>query len=519
MSNISGIRFFAVCASVALSVWSIHQDQLINDDGILYLITADLISQGDWEKAFSVFNWLFYPAIISLLDKLSGLGLENSAYFINACFSALIVYSFVSIIREISTNNRIILITALIILVYPKFNEYRSDIIRDFGYWAFYLTSILQFIRYTNKPSLVAAWLWFISMFLAFLFRIEALIFFFLVPLAYISHKGMPATERLPHLSRLYSPMAAALIFVFIALLIFLDDLPKLITGWNKPVQMAQLFWHALADGLSSKAEILREHFLIKYSEGYAWAIVLASLLIILITEALKGVGLVFTALAAYAIYRDAMFEDRRIRHLWYCLIWINIIILALFIITQGFLVGRYLVALTLTAMLAVPFALNYLYAGWREPEEKTHYGQYAFPAVILLIIYMAADGLVSTGPGKAYIAEAGTWIKNNTTANDMVYSSDAALLYTAEKLTYKKYMSLTIPDADRFDSSKPMKERNPLEILKNDDLSQYHYLAVRIKRKHHDLEASINDIAGNMPLKVFINNKGDRVLIYKLNL
>ena len=87
----AGIQAVAVGLSLLLTLFVVAQDQMPNDDGVLYLYSAELISAGDWSRALQLFNWPFYSLLIAAGHKASGLGLENAAYVLNALLQALTV--------------------------------------------------------------------------------------------------------------------------------------------------------------------------------------------------------------------------------------------------------------------------------------------------------------------------------------------------------------------------------------------------------------------------------------------
>ena len=140
------MRLAAALVSLLLSAWCIFLDDVINNDGILYLRTADLIGRGEWQTAVESYKWLFYPLLIAALDKLTGIGLELSAHVLNAGFTALTVAAFISLIRELGGSRSAITAAAVLVLLFPGLNEYRSFVIRDAGFLAFYMLALLLFM-------------------------------------------------------------------------------------------------------------------------------------------------------------------------------------------------------------------------------------------------------------------------------------------------------------------------------------------------------------------------------------
>ncbi len=140
-------------ASLLLSVWCVFLDDVINNDGILYLRTAELIGRGEWQAAIESYKWFFYPLLIAIFGKLTGLGLELSAHVLNAGFTALTVAAFISLIRELGGSRSAVTAAVVLVLLFPGLNEYRSFVIRDAGFLAFYMLALLLFIKRPKMPS------------------------------------------------------------------------------------------------------------------------------------------------------------------------------------------------------------------------------------------------------------------------------------------------------------------------------------------------------------------------------
>ena len=54
------VRFSAAMVSLLLSAWCVYLDNVVNNDGILYLRGAELIADGDWQGAVELYKWPFY---------------------------------------------------------------------------------------------------------------------------------------------------------------------------------------------------------------------------------------------------------------------------------------------------------------------------------------------------------------------------------------------------------------------------------------------------------------------------
>ena len=85
-----------VIVSVLLSIWSIAIDSVINNDGIEYVRAAELLSSGDWQAAFSVYKWPFYPWLMMWVGDTVGISYETAGHALNTLFFTLVVVFFVT---------------------------------------------------------------------------------------------------------------------------------------------------------------------------------------------------------------------------------------------------------------------------------------------------------------------------------------------------------------------------------------------------------------------------------------
>ncbi len=138
-SLLGDVRTFAAIISLFLSAWSVYLDDVVNSDGVLYLWAAEALKAGDWQEALALYKWPLYSSLISLVSLIPGLGVEYAAHVLNAALTALAVVVFLSLVRELGADRKMLIAAAIVILLFPGLNRYRAFIIRDAGYIAFYL--------------------------------------------------------------------------------------------------------------------------------------------------------------------------------------------------------------------------------------------------------------------------------------------------------------------------------------------------------------------------------------------
>ena len=168
------VAFFA---SLALSAMAIYRMDDPNRDGMLYLQTAELFKSGGVAAARSSFDWVFFPVLIGLVSKFSGLSSEVSGYAISALLLAGVCATLVRITVSQFGGN-VAWSACLVALSLPAFNHYRDFLIREFGFWLFCLLAILAALRWVKRPTWGGGLTIQACIALASLFRLEAIAFY-----------------------------------------------------------------------------------------------------------------------------------------------------------------------------------------------------------------------------------------------------------------------------------------------------------------------------------------------------
>ena len=187
-----------VIVSVLLSIWSIAIDSVINNDGIEYVRAAELLSSGDWQAAFTVYKWPFYPWLMMWVGDTVGVSYETAGHALNTLFFTLVVVFFVSAVRAFGGRSRSITwIAMLIALAHPVFNEYRAFLIRDPGYLAAYLLAVGCLAQYRWQPCVRYRLAVIGCLVAAALFRVEGLVFLVSTPILF--SLARPRSARYPY--------------------------------------------------------------------------------------------------------------------------------------------------------------------------------------------------------------------------------------------------------------------------------------------------------------------------------
>ncbi len=488
-----------VVVSVGISLWSVYQDNVINDDGVWYLEVASLFTAGEWRSAYSHYPWPFYPLLISLVSQATGLGLEYAAHLLNALLYPLVVIFFVRLVQELGADRQVTIAAGIIILIYPGLNDYRSMIIRDAGYWAFFLLSSLLFMRYFVRPQWRYALGWALSMLLATLFRVEGFIFFLFLPLVTLVRRDLTWARRWVLLAKASSLLGVVALVNLIAM--------SIVPQWSlrRAGRLVEVIdWLANASSItlqswSEKADLLERTLLGTGSMKYTVAVVVGGLLVFLVLKFIEVLTPVYAVLTAYALKKKTRF---RLPHAHLVLVWLailNVLILIGFVSRFYLLQGRYLVALCLLVMLPIPFVVVSIFREWSTAREGRLRKNWLFPVVCVFLLIVAVDGLVSFGADKRYMKQAGTWVKNERGGTGTVFANELALLY------YAGEQGITTKARD-------FSWDHAIAVIKDGD--EVDYYAIRVKRKHPEREQEVEKILGE-PVKQFVNNRGDKVLVF----
>lgn len=494
------ILTFTFVVSLFLSLSQFIADSVINSDGIFYLYLASLIQQGEWQSATEVYNWLFYPYIISQIATLTTLSLEYSGYTLNALFTATTCVAFILVVKEFGGRNKATLYYAsLIILCYPNLNEYRNMVIRDHGYWAFYLLSCYLFIQAYKKPTLKVVISLTLFTALAALFRVEGV--FFLI--------SLPILLLLRHISSVQKPtivVVSILVAASISIFVYSNSYENLnLSGFTKTKQLEQALTSPISN-ISASISTTKKFINILSPQGfsneYAPAVLTFLFILILLTEIVSATSPLYAIALTSTFFLNRTAINRQLIRPWTYLIAINIIILCGFLTSKYFLAGRYPIPLALILIIPLPFLIQLAYQQLRKKAFSATQTNIAKITLVLFIV-LTGDGLISTGASKEYLKDAGQWVASSNKNKD-------ALLFTNNQ-----FVSFYAGAHNGKRINEPS-FNTVIRKINSEKLNQFDLLAVQVSRKNTDgLSALLNSL-NTEPVKIFKNNRGDSVLIFK---
>ncbi|MBN2808899.1 MAG: hypothetical protein JXR80_05335 [Deltaproteobacteria bacterium] len=493
----------AVALSVLFSLWVSFYGGIINLDGILYVSVAERLAHGDLNGASRLYNWFFYSLCIAGVSKVSGLALETSAYLLTAFFSALLTCAFLACVRVLGGDRKTLLWAAFVIVLHPVFMSARSEIIRDHGYWSFYLFSILFFLRFYEKQTWCQALLWGGSMVLATLFRIEGLLFLLLLPTVFLFRGEFVWSRRISCFIRAH--MVSLFLLLIVAVIKISDPSFDLLQHGRlgDAFVWGEKLYFAFTGGLAGKAAVLEKLVLNPYSEKYAMPVLVMIPFMILAHKLVLTLTPLYTCLLAWHPLRSARFLNRVQVPVLVWLALLNVVMLIAILFADYFMPRRFVFPLGLILLLPLPFILNRHFTRWSAAKRNSvKIGWLIYP-VFMVLLLQSLDGLVTMpGSSSSYIKDAGLWLKQNISAQATLYSNNPKIYY------YSGHMAGYWENRPaRIDLSSELLEKKPWQSKAYIALWSSHHSA----RRADDVTSAV----GSQPIKTFRNSRNDAVLIY----
>ncbi|MBV9575594.1 MAG: hypothetical protein JO149_03120 [Gammaproteobacteria bacterium] len=483
------LYFFAAIASVLLSLWLYSQETVINPDAICYLLSAENIATAGIRGAMQLCGqaqWPFYSAFIYGLAQILPVSYQTSAYLLDSFFSLLSVLTFILIVKELGGCKRTLWLAAGVILLAHQFNDVRESIIRDHGFWAFYLASFFFLLRYFHHPRYLTACAFNLSLLIAALFRIEGFIFLAILPFLALFASSYTWRERLQH----FFSLASFPILMSMMLSVYLLLHPQAIAKLGRLADLTYQVQHGL---MAITARFLQMKTALAHSVLTTDSVNDASSVLILVFIAwyalsvISNLSLLSALLVIYAWRNKVPALSRSAFLVLSGYISINLLVTFLFLVERVFLSNRYLLALSLVLMLWVPFALNALF------KERRH----LFVLAAILMCLTSLGGVVNFGHSKAYIRSAGDWLAANVPSTANLYVNDYQLMYYSQHFGKRIFAVIS--------------EYQTINAMKNAKWKHYDYLALRLNAKEKLPPINLT------PIQIFRNKRDDRVEIYRV--
>lgn len=163
---------------IKISIWVLSP--VITPDGPVYIAQAEAFLRGEWQQGLAINGSLFiYPLLIAGLGLL-GLDLVVAGRMLSLLFSVSTVIPLFLMTQGLF-NSRVAFWATLAFVVAPSLNEFSVYVMRDPGFLCMFAWTLLFALRAVAEENIRAFFLSLVFTFLAFLFRIEAFFFPFLL--------------------------------------------------------------------------------------------------------------------------------------------------------------------------------------------------------------------------------------------------------------------------------------------------------------------------------------------------
>lgn len=495
--NERNLLLFAAFISVLLSLWHDVRLSVINPDAICYLSSAAAIDQLGMRGAIQLCGqaqWPFYSMIIYALNHLTHLSYLTSAFVIDGVFSLISVMTFILIVRELGASSRVLWFAAAVILLWSVFNGLRVVIIRDHGFWAFYLISVFLLLRYVKKPCVPVALAWSVSLSIATLFRIEGAIFLLAVPVLCLFRFSLPFRQRLQHCCQL--SLLTALLGCLAVLWLLIQPKPYIghLSRVGEVMDQLQHGWFLIFQTYQSTKQALAQYVLTPDSADKAHLILIFVFVGWYVSSVIVNLSFVYALLIFYAFRKQALRLSQHNQWVMGSYIAVNVAITVCFLLERLFLSKRYLIALCLLLLCWVPFALDDLF----QRKERLF-----FKLALFFIFITALGGIFNFNYSKTFLREAGGWLATHVPAKATLYTNDYQLMYYSQHFPHDLFEKL--PDYINLDT------------IAQGRWKHYDYVALRLRAKEEDKNTALLRDIPLKPTKIFRNKRGDRVVIFAL--
>lgn len=500
--SINNLIWVITLIGAVIASWEIYlQHGNINDDSVLYLEVARVISSGNWKKALELYPWPLYPALIASVHLATGLALQASAHLLSIVLFALTLFSFGRLLK-LSGGNKTTLIAGCLLLLSSTLIicKILPSIMREQGFWAFNLLSLMFFLKFYQDKRITNGLAWSMSALIAALFRVEGFTFLALLPLILLTDSREPFGLRLKHL------IVANAIFLMIgftlALALFFTDIRLNNIGrLQDPLLALENVYTQLSHGLIDKAHLMGDQVLGSFLADYAMMGLLLTLVAIIINKI--GVATGWFALGICLLRKKIgptqLADDAKKLIFWAAslhLLNILIVLLANFLLPS-----RLAIPVSFLVIWVAAFSLSKIYYDWRSGKIKQKTHKLLLWLFAGLILFKILWNLSFNDPNQDYEIEATTWIKTHLPLNANIFYDDARLRYYADA-SYIGRVS---------------KQENVRQLIENQQADKFDYLLIHVNNKQATIE-QLQKLSSYHAIRSFHSPNGKKLVLYKRN-
>ncbi|MEO8417917.1 MAG: glycosyltransferase family 39 protein, partial [Methylophilaceae bacterium] len=334
--NTKCVIWFVTLVSGLVASWLILlEGGRIGDDSVLYLEVARLFSIGAWKDGIALYHWPLYPALITLVHQLTGLNLQYSALLLSVPLYMLASYAFCRLIIEAGGHSKTLWAGALLLFSCTYITrDILPMIMRDQGFWAFYLCSLLFLLRFYKQNRWQDSLLWQVCTIVAVLFRVEGITYLMLLPFIMLTRTECSLRERVKHLAAAQSLTLLGAVTVILGLLTIpslkFSDLGRL----DESFTVLQRAYLQLSHGLIDKAHIIGDQVLGSFLSDYGMQGLILTLIAIIIGKVAGASGWPSLLLACMPIKPDNPSPGTEVRRFFYWVMGLGLVNLCVILLS-----------------------------------------------------------------------------------------------------------------------------------------------------------------------------------------
>jgi hypothetical protein len=427
----------------ALLAWRIIyiQQGWVNVDSLIYFEAARLFSIGEWKQGIATFAWPLYSVLISAVQRLTHLGIQTSAQLLDIVFFAITTFSFTKLI-QLAGGNKLTILCGTFLLFSSSYivGDILPMLLRDQGFWAAFLTSLVFFIQFYRRKRLSNALLWQVSAIIAMLFRIEAITFLVCLPILLMFKSEYSLKEKVKQIAIINAIPILSVLLIIGALI----TIPSVTLSDFGRIQEVVSIIYDISNTFSDKAALMG-NVLGNYFADYGLIGLVATLLSILVLKMINLIGWPIIGLYALNhVNKDAraptwqMQTDTRI--IFYSVITLAIINACAILARVFILSNRYIIAIGFIALIFAAFCLAPLITSLRTNRFSDQWQKWLTILLVVIFSLSFIKNILPKKEGYNFEQDAVAYVKQQQIPNDKVFFvTDKSIYYAGAKYTARR--------------------------------------------------------------------------------
>ncbi len=412
LADVSAVRL-AFVGSLLLSCIALLGVDVLARDAAFYMDISQQVAQHGLSRGWANFDWPWFTFLLAGTHVLFRLPMETAAHLWGALFLAGTCALMVDCVRQRAPKAAYW--ACLVVLAMPAVNQFRDDIIREFGFWFFCTLALWLTMRWSDRGGWWQAIAVHAAIFLGALFRLEAVVLYPAMLLWQLPGLRYAAGRRA--FAQLFWLPVLALIGLLVVVFVAHVQIRRL------DIYIDMLRPGTLFGAFNQLSRQFADSLIYKYSADEAGRIIFFGLVASLVIKFISLMGpfslpfLQARQWRAFALY----WRDFRLAA-WIALAYLAV--LMIFYVRMQFLNGRYLSELNL---LTVPLYALLLTAFAQACPRLAK----CLAGVGLLVML---SNVLSLGAAKTQYFQAAHWVAEHTAPDAAIYYEDGRVSYYAKR-------------------------------------------------------------------------------------